>query len=254
MKKQLANAQRKLRGFQIAACLVWAAILLTGCMYPASERADRAGSVRDAVRNVSGAVQDYQASTDLLPMQNSDESVPKYEKFRVDFGKLQRLGYISDLPAAAFEKGGRYYFLIQDELEEPVIKLMDVVVYQLMNDVQSWVDNYVITNNGKLPAVSDAYPGFYRIDYQALNKKEPTITSMFSGQTLSTMMDEDGEVFVDYGIDVARALERARSESDGATLPEDLRELLTQQSDFVPVKSAPYQLVGDDPQAVRLEQ
>lgn len=254
MKKQLANVRRRLRRFQLAVCLTGIAILLAGCMYPASERADRAGSVRDAVRNVSGAVQDYQAETNLLPMQNSDESVPKYEKFRVDFGKLQRLGYISDLPAAAFEKGGRYYFLIQDELNDPVIKLMDIVVYQQMNDVQSWVDNYVISTDGKLPAESDAYPGFYRIDYKALSKKEPAITSMFSGQILSTMMDEDGEVFVDYGIDIARALERVRSGQEDAELPEDLRELLTQQSDFVPVKSAPYQLADGDPQAVRAEQ
>ncbi|XEC92757.1 hypothetical protein AB6A23_15285 [Paenibacillus tarimensis] len=225
-------------------------MLLGGCLYPKENLAHNTATTREAVRNMNAVIQQYQEETGLLPIKNSPVDTPKYEKYVVDMAKLQRMQYISDLPGVSFEKGGNYYFLILDEETEPKIKLMDLVMYQKVNELQSAVENYYKINKD-LPAAEQAYPGFYRIDYGKLGSKEPVIQSMFSGLTLSAMVDELGTVYVDYGIDLMRTVERSTDAKPEAG--EDLREWLVRSSDFVPVKSPVYHWVNGEPQAVPAE-
>jgi len=231
----------------LLAALLLAASLVSGCLYPQERKAQNQVSTKEAVRNVQGAIEQYFADKSVLPIKNAESSTPVYEKFFIDFAKLQREGYISSIPTAAFENGGNYYFLIIDEENTRQVKLMDIVTYQKINDIQSWVRTYVQTN-GKLPMGEEMYEGFYLIDYKALSKKEPELVSQFSRQTLQAVIDNNGTVYTDYGIDIMQLLQKDGTE--GLEQGLDLRELLVAASDFVPVKAPVYHLIDGEPRAV----
>jgi len=222
-------------------------MLLSGCLYPAEGKIKGQRPAKDSILNVQMIIEQYQKDTEVLPIFNSGPDTPKYEKYMVDFDMLLYKDYLSDIPVTAFEKGGSYYYLIVNEETKPTIKLMNLVQFQKMNDIQTEMNRYRDQNGGKLPVGEMLYPGFSQIDYSKLSVKEPGIQSVFSGQTLLTMVDESGKVYIDYGIDIAQAL--AKGEEKEVTADKDLRELLVDQSDFVPVKSTFYRLVNGEPQA-----
>jgi len=225
------------------------AALLSGCLYPKDNLAQNQGSVREAVRNMQGVVEEYQTRTGLLPIINSDAQTPTYEKYRIDMKKLQQLGYIGDIPSISFEKGGSYYFMIINETTEPSVKLMDLVLFQRINEIEQAVRQQT-TAGGELPLGEPAYPGFYRIDYNQLTIKEPQLRSVFSGSFITAMLDEQGNVYADYGADLARLIREKALEPESNV---DLRPLLAANSDYVPVKGPAYHLVGGDVQAVLTE-
>ncbi len=224
--------------------------LLSGCLYPKDQLEQNKMPPKDAILSVQAVVDQYQKDTGgLLPIENSKPDTPVYEKYRIDFDKLQRMNYISEVPATAFEKGGSYYYLIINEETDPTVKLMNLVIYQQLNDIQASVKSYSDTHEGKLPAGKSVYPDFTSIDYKGLGIKEPVLSSVFSGQTLSTIMDAKGGVYLDYGIDIMQALQKL----DSGKMPaekQDLRTLLVDQSDLVPVKSPIYRLRNGEPQAM----
>ncbi|EXX91312.1 hypothetical protein BG53_02290 [Paenibacillus darwinianus] len=222
-------------------------VALSGCLYPKDRLAQNLLPPKEAVRNVQQAIDQYQADNGLLPIKNAEVTTPAYEKFIVDFAKLLRMNYIGDVPAAAFEKGGRYYFLIQNEEDDPTVKLMSVVVFQQINDLQSRVDAYRAANGGLLPVGDEAYPSFRYLDFGKLGGVKTDVRSVYSRQPMNVIVHENGTVYADYGIDVRKAVEE-----EGGTPPEpggDLRQLLVAKSDFVPVKSPAYYWVNGDPQA-----
>lgn len=228
------------------ALLALLTLSLSGCLYP-KENLKQNVPPKEAVRNVQAAIDQYYEELSLLPIHNSAQDVPKYEKFRIDFKKLQGKGYLSAIPTAAFENGGNYYFIVIDEETEPRIKLMDIVTFQKINDVQSWVKQYM-DSRGAVPKLDEMYPGFYSIDYESMNKSAPDIRSVFSGIGLSAIVDENGVVYTDYGIDLTQLKERnPELQADEQT---DLREWLVDSSDLVPVKSPEYRLVNGEPVAV----
>jgi len=229
-------------------CLLTVMALLSGCLYPQDRKVQNQVSTKEAVRLVQGAIDQYFEDKSMLPIKNALSETPIYEKFLIDFQKLQRSGYLSSIPTAAFENGGNYYFIIIDEENSRQVKLLDIVTTQRINDIQSWVKEYTQSNVGKLPLGNELYEGFYMIDYKAMNKKEPEIRSVFSGQTLQAMVDQNGVVYTDYGLDLMQLIQQG----DAANIkPEqDIRELLTDSSDMVPVKSPVYHWLNNEPQAV----
>ncbi|MHA6483881.1 DUF3939 domain-containing protein [Paenibacillus sp. strain BS8-2] len=236
-----------LRMAWVALSLALVALPLSGCMYP-KDRMQQSMAPKEAIRNVQGAVDQYYDELQLLPIKNSTQSVPVYEKYMIDFDKLISRGYISATPGASFEGGGHYYFLILNEDTDPIVKLMDIVTAQKINDIQNWVDTYM-EQNAAVPKSSAVYPGFYEIDYEAMKKKEPTIVSVFSGIPQRAILDEDGTVFTDYGVDLMQLLERNKDKSYEENI--DLRTLLVDESEYVPVKSPAYNLVDGEPVAVQ---
>jgi hypothetical protein len=227
--------------------MVLMAAVLSGCLYPKDSLAQNRAPAKEAVRTIQAAVDQYRTDqSGMLPIENSSTETPKYEKFIIDFGKLQRMNYLSDIPSAAFEKGGNYYFLLLDEETDPNVKLMDLHLYQQMNDIQKWSDEYKRASGGELPAGEEVYPSFYYIDFEKLGHKSPDLRSVYSGQPLNVMIHDNGTVFADYGIDLRKAVEKTGGNPDSA---KDLRELLVSSSDFVPVKSPMYRWVNGDPQA-----
>jgi hypothetical protein len=238
-----------LRFSRISVLIICAALLLmiSGCLYPKQYTPGQAVNVSGTVQAAQDAVNRYQQATGLLPIQNADASVPVYEKYRIDFPKMQRMGYIDSIPKLAFESGGPYIFLIVDEETDPKVKLLDAAVFQTITDVQRKVDAYKRESGGKLPVEGEAYPGFSYLDFKKLGMKQPDIKSMFSPRPLELMADSQGKVYADYGIDLAQQIR----EGNLAPSPEeDLRRILVERTPFVPVKSPEYRLVQDEPRAV----
>lgn len=237
---------RRIRSAAAAIIVLCMAVMLSGCLYPKDRLGQYQKPPKDAIMNVQAVIDQFQKDTGLLPMQNSEADTPKYEKFKVDFDKLQRMGYISTVPETAYEKGGSYYYLIINEETDPTVKLMNLVIYQQMNDLQASIKAYADAHSGKVPTAAELYPGFSTIDFKTLDEKEPNLHSMFSGSTLTPMVDAKGTVSLDYGPDIMQVLSK---ETKKPADNEDLRELLVTSSDFVPVKSPIYHLVNGEPQA-----
>ncbi|MCC3373504.1 hypothetical protein [Cohnella sp. REN36] len=223
------------------AFIALAVVPLSGCLYPDDQTPGSRASAREAVQAVQEAVQRYQQDTGVLPILNADEGTPRYEKFKIDFPKMKRMGYLSTLPKLAFENGGSNQFLIVDEETNPTVKLLDITVYQGVGEVQAKVKSYQQRNGGQLPAGEEAYPGFHYVDYKKLAFREPKLKSMYSGRPLSLIVDDEGRVYADYGIDLTQSIEKA-----GATpgADEDLRGRLAGESYYVPVKSPVYRWVN----------
>lgn len=242
MKNQIITMRRMTALMAVLAAMT----ILAGCLYPQDRLAQNQVTPRDAVRQVQEAVDQFMADRSVLPIKNADMDTPAYEKFVIDFGKLQRSGYLPDLPAAAYERGGSYYFLVQNEEEQPLVRLMNIVVYQQMNDLQKRVDEWRESNGGVLPAGEPIYPAFAALDFERLGGSKPDIRSVFSGHPANILIHENGQLYVDYGIDVRQAVEKLGA----APAPdEDLRELLVRESLYVPVKAPAYYWEAGEPSA-----
>lgn len=241
---------RKLARVTCLIMLMISIITLTGCLYPDDQSPGGDVSARESVLTVQDAVDRYWEQGGLLPIQNSNADVPLYEKYKVDFGKLKRMSFISQIPSAAFENGGSYQFLIIDEETKPLVKLLDLVMFQAVVGVQKQVNEYRSKHSNQNPKGAEIYPGFHTIDFDELGTDGPEIISMYSKQTLTLLMNEQGRVFVDYGIDIATAIKKSEVLLKQG---EDLRRVLIEASYFVPVRSPVYQLVDNEPMAVTIE-
>lgn len=228
------NRKRRVGIVAVTALLL---ALLQGCMYPKELRKENQQSARESVLLVQSAVNEYLKDTGLLPIQNSEEDVPRYEKFRVDFEALKHSGKLSATPSSAFEAGGAGSYLIIDEETEPKVRIMDLAVAQYVNDVARAVASYT-RKQGRLPSKEEAYPGFYRIDEAAVGLKASNVRNPFSGEPLALMMDEQGRVYADYAMELMQVIEAW--DTPPAEDRADLRPLLTESSCYVPLKSVPY--------------
>ncbi|MDR0270298.1 MAG: hypothetical protein LBJ26_19690 [Paenibacillus sp.] len=237
-------------GFRKAAAAIMVALLavsLTGCLYPGEKKNETRVSYRESVKRIQMAIDDYQKDSGLLPILNADQSIPKYEKFRIDMDLLQKRGFIDEIPSTAFEKGGSAYFLILDEETNPTVKVMDLVTVQKINDVQRAVNQYKSAHNGKLPAGEEVFPGIHTVDPALANTNNIILKSVYSGQDMNFIMDQAGVVYADYAFDIMQLIDK---EGLKPTEEEDLREELVKASDYVPVKSLSYKWSGDAPVAV----
>ncbi|MFC5531738.1 hypothetical protein [Cohnella yongneupensis] len=230
-----------------AAMLSIALLTLSGCLYPDDQTPGGEASSRESVLAVQDAVDRFFQQTGVLPIVNADQTVPLYEKYKIDLGKLQRADYLGSVPPISFEKGGRFQFLIIDEETKPQVKLLDLVLFQTVGDVQKKVDAYRKAHGDANPAGEAVYPGFASVDFDKLNSDAPEVRSNYSHQPLDLLVDQAGQVFVDYGIDIATAITKSEAPPKADA---DLRRYLIDASYYVPVKSAVYHWVKDGPQAV----
>lgn len=236
------RAAKRAALFAVAVAL----IPLAGCMYPDEYTPSSQVSAKEAVRTVQDAVNRYKEDTGLLPIENATGATPIYEKFRLDLAKLKRMGYLTDLPKEAFERGGSGQFLIVDEEKNPQVKLLDIPVYQTIGTIQSKVNAYVLKHKGEQPAGEEIYPDFRQIDYKKLGIDDPAIRSMYTGRVMELLIDPGSTVYADYGTDIVKALEKSALKP---APQDDLRAVLTSESFYVPVKSPVYRLVDGTPQA-----
>ncbi|MFD2115970.1 hypothetical protein ACFSTH_04390 [Paenibacillus yanchengensis] len=244
-KNRRLAIQKKILPVALLSILI--VVTLSGCLYPKERIEQQQGVSRDVVRNVQAVVDDYQAETGLLPILNSAKMVPRFEKFQMDFVKLKEKKYISEIPKAAFEVGGSYYFLIIDAETNPQVKLMHLPTIQKVNDLQNKVLEYW-QKNKHLPQKEEQYAGFYVIDYEKLGMKAPAINSIFTNQSQELLVDKAGNVYVDYGPDIMQLILTQQISDD--QLVGDLRELLLEHSDYVPVRAPAYLYQNNEPVAM----
>lgn len=229
-----------------ALVLVLFSLLMTGCLYPDEGAGENKVSYRESVKRIQSAVDDYFKEQGVLPIITAGPEVPRYEKYRVDLELLKNRGYIDQIPATAFEKGGTGYFLIINEESDPTVKVMDLTTVQAVNDVQRAVNLYKMGNDGALPAGETLYPGYTAVDLSKTDAKSLKLMSVFSGQEMTFIMDEAGKVYADYAFDIMQAVQKDGSEPKEG---EDLRVFLEKESYFVPVKSVPYAWINQQPVA-----
>jgi hypothetical protein len=224
--------------------LLLLSVPLSGCMYPGEQERQGGVNYRESVKRIQAAVDDYQQEEGVLPILNADESTPRYEKFQIDLNKLNKQGYLDDIPDTAFEKGGSAYFLILNEESEPTVKVMDLITVQKVNDVQRQVNRYKSSHGGELPAAEELYPGLHTIDSKKAGTASITLKSVYSGQPLEFIMDSAGTVYVDYVFDIMNAIDKNGGEHKEG---QDLRLALEQASYYVPVKSLSYLWINGQP-------
>lgn len=229
------------------ALLIVPLLSLSGCLYPGDQTPGGEASARESVLTVQDAVDRYFEQTGVLPIENADEFTPLYEKYKINLDKLQSADFLGSVPQAAFEKGGRFQFLIIDEETKPQVKLLDLVVHQQVGVVQKKVVDYFASHKGVIPAGEQIYPGYVGIDFDKLGIDAPDIRSVYSRQPVTLIMDIAGKVYIDYGVDIVTAIGKSKTPPDGDS---DLRRYLIDASYYVPVKSVEYRWVDNVPQAV----
>ena len=64
-------------------------VILTGCMYPQSQKVENSIPNDVQLQMVQTAVEQYRQDTEgLLPIKNQEADVPYYQKYPIDFQKL----------------------------------------------------------------------------------------------------------------------------------------------------------------------
>lgn len=233
----LTRAAGRSNRLSAALILMLLPALLTGCLYPGENTQENKVSYRESVKRIQSAVDDFYQEQGILPIITAGSEVPRYEKYRVDLDQLKNRGYIDQIPNTAFEKGGSGYFLIIHEETEPTVKVMDLTTTQKVNDVQRAVNLYKMSHNDELPAGEALYPGYTAVDLSQTDAKSVKLNSVYSGQEMTFIMDENGTVYADYAFDIMQAIQKNGTDPKEG---EDLRRYLEQESYYVPVKSVPY--------------
>ncbi|WP_160033287.1 hypothetical protein [Paenibacillus sp. An7] len=249
----MREVYRIIRKQHVFLCAVITALmlLLSGCMQSSggSNKEAWATNYDGSVSRVQNAIDAFQDSKGVLPIITAGAEVRIYEKFRVDMSKLEREGYIDDIPKTAFEKGGSAYFLVQNEEVDPVVKVMDLITVQKVTLVQRLVDSYYAAH-GTWPVKEEIYPNIHLVDIEAIQNsgnRVEDLASVYSGEILPYIIDPEGTVYADYAFDIMQLIDRKKINPKSS---EDIRKYLTEESHFVPVKSLPYTWDGGQPIAV----
>lgn len=208
--------------------------LLSGCMYPDSERAENQTPYEEQIITVQNAVNQYRgASGNLLPIKTRDQEVDQYIKYPIDFSKIVP-AHMSEVPPNAFENGGIFQYVLMDVEENPTVKLVDLRIAEAIRTVNIRKS----ANGGQVPISEILAENVYRFNYEAMGmNEEPTVVSPYSGRNLPMVITGSGDIYVDYSMDLYTALQ----EYDGELKEgDDIRFLLYEKSPVVPAYSLPY--------------
>jgi len=220
----------------IATTIVMLTILLSGCMYPQSEKIENQIPNGDQILIVQNAVDQYRMdNAGLIPIKNQDATVPYYQKYPIDFSRLSS-GYISEPPGNAYESGGVFQYVLIDVEENPTVKIFDLRMSQVIQEYYLRISMYM-QNNEYLPYKEQLHKDVYTLDYKALGyDEEPVVKSPYSQQDLKIVINPAGDIFIDYTPDLQVALQEGHIYQAG----DDIRPILTEDSLFVPAYSMAY--------------
>ncbi len=235
-----------MKGWMRAGGLLFLLLWISGCMYPNELRKENQLASGEYVLVVQNAIDQYKAKTGVLPIKNSEETTPLYEKYPIDFKKLKG-PYLSSVPANAFENGGTALYVLVDVETKPTVKMMDLISFQQTVELQKAVDDYKAKNGGELPLGDAVAPGFHSIDFAKLNRKPADVHSVYSPNVrLSYLLHDSGTVTIDYAPEIMRLIDKKQLQTK-LTKEEDLRALLVQESYFVPARSLAYRWINGQP-------
>ncbi len=233
----------KLKGIKIGLILIILSIA-SGCMFPQEELAKNKIPNEAQLDMVQEAVMQYQEETDgLLPIKTKPSDAPIYEKYLIDFTMLKERQLITETPGTAYENGGVYQYSIVTPDEDPRVKLIDLRITEAVRSVHVKLDTYR-SKNLYPPFGDEIEKGLYKVNYEKLGMKAPPeIISPFTQNALPIVMNTDGELYVDYRIDLQQALdEYDHSFKEG----DDIRSILVDNHPFVPAYSLAYTIEDDE--------
>lgn len=220
-------------------------LLLSGCLYPKQELAKNKVPNDAQLEMVQSAVEQYKDDNDgLVPIKTKENDVDPYEKYLIDFTVLKESQILSEVPGSAYENGGLYQYIILHPEDDPEVKVIDLRLSEKLRDVNTKLDIFR-SKNTYPPFGKQIVPGVYKLDYKALGyDAEPYAVSPFSNENLPFVLDENGDVYIDYRIDLRQALETYDHDYKEG---DDIRSILEENYPFVPVYSLPYTIEDDDP-------
>jgi hypothetical protein len=217
----------------ICTILIFTTLILSGCMYPKEKLAENQIPYIDQIQAVQQAVNSFKEDNGgILPIKTRDAVTPIYQKYPIDFKKIAPK-YLAEPPGNAFESGGIFQYVLVDVETNPTVKLLDLRMVDTIRDIK-----LRIKSNGYPPYKDQLSDHVYTIDYNELGyKQEPYVVSPFSNQNLPFVVTTDAEVYVDYRQDLYQQLKKAEKP---VTPGEDIRNILVEDSMFVPAYSLPY--------------
>src|SRR5699024_8069365 len=185
------------------ASLVLLLIILSGCMFPNNELSKNQVPNEDQLESVQNAVDEYRELTNgLVPIKTKENDVDYYEKYLIDFAQVQEAQVMNEAPGTAYESGGLYQYAIIDPENEAQVKLIDLRISEKMREINTKLNIYRMKN--QFPPFGEKIGhNMYQLNYKKLGyDKEPTVVSPYSQNNLPFIMNAEGEVFVDYRIDL----------------------------------------------------
>jgi len=213
-------------------------IILGGCMYPKDELSKNKTPNVDQLEMVQNAVDAYVKKTDgLVPIKTKDLDTPIYRKYLVDFSTLKESHLLTETPGNAFENGGIYQYTIVTPEDNPRVKIFDLRMTDTIRSINVKMHTYQSQHT---------YPPFgkriakdvYTLNHKKLGlSKEPVVKSPYSGENLPIVIDPDGTLYIDYRIDLQKALDEFDNDYENG---DDIRNILPDNTPFVPAYSLPY--------------
>ncbi|WP_442594557.1 hypothetical protein [Neobacillus sp. D3-1R] len=216
--------------------IVISIVFLSGCMYPQDKLAQNQIPYQDQLESVQSAVDQFQKDNGgILPIQTKEATTPIYQKYLIDFNRIVPR-YIAKAPGNSFENGGIFQYVLVDVEDNPTVKLLDLRITEKIRDIK-----LRISANGGYPPYKDKIGDqVFSLDYKKIGlKEEPFVVSPFSNVNLPLVVGTDGEIYVDYRIDLYKKLENKDVKN---LLNKDIRYLLLEDSMFVPAYSLPYEV------------
>ncbi|WP_394137260.1 hypothetical protein [Cytobacillus oceanisediminis] len=213
--------------------LLLTGMVLTGCMYPEEKLSQNQIAYKDQLQSVQSAVDQYREDNGgLLPIKTKDQATPIYQKYPIDFKKIAPQ-YMAEPPGNAFESGGVFQYVLVDAETDPKVKIFDLRIAETIRDI-----NLRIKAHGFPPYKEQIADNVFTMDFKKLGfKEEPKALSPYSGQNLPFVVTGDADVYVDYRIDLYQALKEKENKYKPG---EDVRDILVEDSAFVPSYSLPY--------------
>jgi hypothetical protein len=218
--------------------LVISVTMLSGCLYPEQNLQKNRVPYESQLQLVQTVVEQYQANNNgLLPIKDRDFNTPIYQKYPIDFQKIIPR-YLQDAPGNSFENGGIYQYVLVDVEENPKVKLIDLVSVTTVQSIKMRLNAY-LSEYEYPPYEKELSKGIYSLNYKSLGFKEPPyVVSPFSQNNLPVVINTKGELLIDYRQDIYQKIMDA---TNIAYKPgDDIRDILVEDSAFVPVFSVPY--------------
>lgn len=187
----------------------------------------------DQLAAVQRAVNEYREATGgLVPIKNSELDTDIYIKYLIDFEKLMPK-YLTTIPGNAYEKGGIYQYIIWDPENDASVKLVDLNAAERIREI-----GIRKLSTQYLPIKGSIAENVYQINYKDLGyKTDVTVKSPYSGVELPLFMTGDGELHVDYAVDLGQLL---KDDKPNVKPGDDIRQLLVDKYPVVPAYSIPY--------------
>lgn len=210
-------------------------VFLTGCAYPKDKLAQNQTPYQDQVTSVQAAVDQFQEDNGgILPIKTNENDTPIYQKYLIDFKKIAPK-YMAEPPGNAYESGGIFQYVLIDVETNPTVKIFDLRIAETIRDI-----NLRMKMQKYPPYKEQLSRNVFTLDFTKLGfKEDPVATSPYTNQDLPFVITGDGEVYIDYQKDLYQILQKEQPKLEAG---EDIREILYEDSLFVPAYSLPYTL------------